>query len=110
MKKILFFLSLILFFSGCVTKTVYITKEKTVYVKPPMTYVVPKINLPMPPNKNKYINSNPFEREILLSGYSIDLLNTIKRYKLSDKALLKWYKDYNTSVSKIVSTKVVKTF
>jgi len=110
MKKILFFLSLILFFSGCVTKTVYITKEKTVYVKPPMSYVVPKIGLPVPPNKDKYIDSGPLDREILLSSYSIDLLNTIKRYKLSDKALLQWYKDYNTSVSEVVSTKVVKSF
>jgi len=90
---------LFLFLTGC-TKTVYkpVYKTKTVYYKPPQELIDYKIKTPKPPNKEKFIQSGPIERQKQLTFYVIDLLKTIEKYKTKNKALKDWYKQLDKAV------------
>jgi len=95
-KRLLLFIPLV-FFLGCATKTEYqvVYKTKVVYLKPSDALLNYKIEVPAPPDKEEYINATPIEREQMLSSYIIDLLKTIKEYKIKENNLIQWYKDNN---------------
>ena len=94
-------LILIIFtYTGCIKK-IYIDRDNIIYYKPPKVILdsnitIPKFNI----SKEKYVLSNPIERENLLSNYIIDLLNTIDKYKIKFKNINTWYKEVNSTVSK----------
>lgn len=93
MKRILVFIPVI-FLLGCAPKVKYMTvyKTKTIYLKPGDSLINYKIDTPKPPNKDKFISADPITREKMLSLYIINLLKTIKEYKIKDKNLQEWYK------------------
>ena len=79
-------------FIGCSrqpdVKVVY--KERLVKLYPPQHFMEDDISLPKPPSKFSYVTSSPLKRETMLVNYTIDLLKTIKLYKLKLKALREW--------------------
>ena len=99
MKKILSSIIILLILTGCSTRTEIkkVRVVKRIKLSPPKKLIEDDINIPEPPNKTKYIKSGPIRRENLLTFYIIDLLSTIKEYKLKLKSINKWYKETNTS-------------
>ena len=93
----LLLIPILFFFIGCSRqpeiKVVY--KERLVKLTPPTNFTVDDIDVPKPPNKLSYTISSPFQRETMLVNYTIDLLKTIKLYKLKLKALREWEKNVN---------------
>jgi len=98
----LLFALLAFFITGCSKQPEYkiIYKEKIVRVYPPEYLTKDNIKLPPPPSKYRYITGDPFQRERLLTKYVIELLITIKKYKVK----LKNINDWNKKTNKILST------
>jgi hypothetical protein len=102
--RILILLLLIFIFSivltGCSRQPEYkiVYKEKIVKLSPPKYLIKDNIELPRPPSKLQYINANPYNRERLLTKYLIDLLGTIRKYKLKIENINNW----NVNTGKIV--------
>ena len=102
MRKIVILIISFIVFVGCSPKVEYQTiyKTRTVYLKPSNDLLVDNITVPIPPNKKSFINANPIKREQMLTFYIIDLLKTIKKYKVKNKNILEWYKETNLADSK----------
>jgi hypothetical protein len=91
--KYLFTTLLMFLITGCATRTEYktIIKTKTVYLRPSDSILKYKITTPEPPNKDRFIQSSPIEREKMLTTYVMDLLYTIKKFKIKNNKILEWY-------------------
>jgi PBP1b-binding outer membrane lipoprotein LpoB len=100
--KYLSLIFLIFLITGCATKTEFktIVKTKTVYLKPSDSILKYKITVPEPPDKIKFIQSDPIEREKMLTNYIIDLLYTIKKFKIKNNKILEWYNKNNSHTGK----------
>ena len=102
MKKAIAVITGLILFTGCAPKVEYQTiyKTKTVYLKPSDNILTDDIILPTPPNKEEFINARPMKREQMLTFYIIDLLKTIKKYKVKNKNIIEWYNAVNTKNGK----------
>lgn len=100
MKKILLIGLGLILFTGCTPRVEYQTiyKTKTVYLKPSDNILKDDITVPTPPDKEEFIEAKPMEREQMLTFYIIDLLKTIKKYKIKNKNIMEWYKEANVSI------------
>lgn len=101
MRYILISLLSIFIFTGCVTKTVYVTKKEYVKYDLPTKFITDDIVLQQPPEREVYIKSTPLEKELLMRDFVIGLYGNIASYKLKLKGIRK----FDDNVSKIIKEK-----
>ena len=101
MKKVLIIVIGLVLFTGCTPRVEYQTiyKTKTVYLKPSDSILKDDIELPKPPDKKSFVYASPMEREQMLTFYIIDLLKTVKKYKLKTKSIIEWYTGANVKTT-----------
>ena len=81
--------------AGCSAKTKVKVLPVKVYEPLPRELLVDDIIVPRPPDRETFINSDPIERELMLSNKLIDLYKVISQYKLK----LKGIRNYDTNIS-----------
>ncbi|RLF08144.1 MAG: hypothetical protein DRJ64_01650 [Thermoprotei archaeon] len=97
--RIILLLLPILFLQGCMfTKTVYVPVVEIKYENIPTVLLVDDIEIPEPPEREKFIKANPIEREQMLTKVVIDLYSSMKLYKLK----LANIAEFDDNASKIV--------
>ena len=95
-----YFMLLLLVFSisGCVEKIIY--KPKPYYKSIPTELITDDINITKPIDRDIYINSNYYKRELLLRNMIIDLYGDVYKYKNK----LHKIKKYDENASKLYNS------
>jgi len=105
--KYIILMMMILTFSGCINnEPKVIIKHK--YYNLNKNIMKDDVNISRPPDKEKYINSNPIVREMLLRNYILKLYGNINSYRIKLSKLNKQDNDIRKIIKKEIKLEDTK--